>query len=197
MELPLFAGALIRKGKEFFLFDSLLTHSAEGYLEIGVLGIGVIAARAPVPVAPVKLEDKLDPFVFNVPVHSVPIFSNKLGVAVECMPDLDSIVVEELLQHVLFLEEPCKNYFGLATGGLVRDPRDLDVAPCQCPFLKYLALGQVLERIDAVRSPAKLCCCLGVFFTYVHKHGTVRPASYQQHSHVLPTIFDQLIPVFP
>jgi hypothetical protein len=73
MELPLFPGAFIHESKEFFLFDCLLTYSAEGYFEMRVLCIGVIAVCAPVPVAPVELKDEVDPFIFNMPVHSVPV----------------------------------------------------------------------------------------------------------------------------
>jgi hypothetical protein len=64
-----------------------------------------------VPITPIELKKEVDAFVFHMPVDFVPVFCNKLGVRIECVSNLDPIVVEKLLQSILLFQEPGEGDF--------------------------------------------------------------------------------------
>jgi hypothetical protein len=141
--------------------------------------------------------DKKNTFVFHVAIDPVAIFGDELTVRVERVADLDATVVKELPQPLLLLEQPGKRYLRLSARALAGNPGDLSIASSQSPFLEHLALRQVLKGIDAVWPPTKFRGRIRVFFTYVHKHGTVRPAPQKQHNDILPTVLYEFVPVSP
>jgi hypothetical protein len=61
-----------------------------------VLFLRSMSGSAPMPIAPIELEDKVDTVIFDVSIHPMAVFRDELGVVVEGMSNAYTAVIKEV-----------------------------------------------------------------------------------------------------